>query len=104
VYGGPVSPDAGSLTTLGGNRAALPNAIWTGTDFVLAWSETYAGSPEPLLLATVSPGASVGAIYGAPFTAQTNAGFAQLAAGSCGWAAVYGTFTTDAFDYLDVHP
>jgi hypothetical protein len=100
--GGGVVP--GSVATLGGNYASLPNAVWTGTEFVLSWSETYAGAPEPLLLATATPGSNVGAIYGAPYTTQTNAGFAQLAAGSCGWGVVYGTFTPGSFDELEVRP
>jgi hypothetical protein len=102
--GGGVVP--GSAATVGGNRASLPNVIWTGNEFVVSWSETYSASPEPLLLAPVTPASVIGlgAIYGGPYTAQTNAGFHQLAAGSCGWAVVYGTFTANAFDYLDVRP
>jgi hypothetical protein len=100
--GGGVVP--GSVATLGGNYTELPNVVWTGTEFVLSWSETYSGSPEPLLMATATPTSTLSAIYGAPYTVQTNAGFHALAAGSCGWGVVYGTFTTNAFDYLEVRP
>jgi hypothetical protein len=95
---------AGSVAPIGTNRTSLPNVIWHNNEFLVTWSETYAGSPLPLKMARVSPSAGAAAISGAPFTTETNAGFHHTLAGACGWATVYGTFTANTFDTLEVRP
>jgi hypothetical protein len=87
-----------------GFHSDVANVLWNGTSFLVTWSETIAGNPQPLMMATVPPSMPPAQFFGTPFTTLSNAGFHQLAKGPCGWAVVYGTFTTNQFDELEVRP
>jgi hypothetical protein len=95
---------AGSVATLGGIEAEVPNVIWTSGSFLAAWTETTATDSEPLLMATMAPSFMGTSIAGAPFSTETNTAFLQLAAGSCGWGVVYDTFVPGSLEELEVRP
>ena len=87
--------------SLGGSNCQVPSVIASGGQFLAIWSDTINGSPAPLRLGALPVGGAGG---GAPFSTQTNAGFSHAAAGSCGWAVVYQTFTPRTLSTLEVRP
>lgn len=87
--------------SLGGANCQVPSLIASGGQFLAIWSDTINGSPAPLRLGALPAGGAGG---GAPFSTQSNAGFSHAAAGSCGWAVVYQTFTPRTLSTLEVRP
>lgn len=86
---------------LGGANCQVPSVIASGGQFLAIWSDTINGSAAPLRVGALPNGGAGG---GAPFSTQTNAGFSHAAAGSCGWAVVYQTFTPRTLSTLEVRP
>ena len=85
-------------------RPNLPSLGWNGTAFLVVWSETASGVPNPLLSATIPPTMTNTAnVAGTPLTIRSNAGFNSLAIGSCGFGLTYGVFSSTP-DTLEVHP
>jgi hypothetical protein len=87
--------------SLGGADCQVPSLVASGGQFLAIWADTISGSPAPLRMGALPNGGAGG---GAPFTTQTNAGFSHAAAGSCGWAVVYQTFTPGTLSTLEVRP
>jgi hypothetical protein len=85
-------------------RPNLPSLGWNGTAFLLVWSETAIGAPNPLMSATIPPTmTNIANVVGAPLTIRSNAGFNSLAIGTCGFGLTYAVFSSSPWA-LEVHP
>jgi hypothetical protein len=93
IQGGAVVPNSQlQLGTVGAYGPSLPSIGWNGQAFLVVWSQTWAGSPSPLISALIPPTTTTSIIGGQALTTRSNAGFNSLAVGSCGFGLTYGQF------------